>query len=59
MGGTPRRLGDVSLGEALYTAHWNHGSHPHPFGELERVWVTRAEDERARPTERRHNTEAG
>ncbi len=54
----PRRLDDASLMEALYTAHWNQGSYPPAFTELERDWVTRAEEERARRMVRRQKPNA-
>ncbi len=44
----PRRLSDEALETALYTAHWNQGSRPEAFGDLERAWVKRAEEERGR-----------
>ncbi len=44
----PRRLRDDALEQSLYTAHWNQGSYPPAFTDLEREWVTRAEEERAR-----------
>jgi tetratricopeptide (TPR) repeat protein len=49
----PRRLSGAALEQALYTAHWNQGSRPEAFGELERAWIRRAEEERARRIERR------